>query len=152
MLSIANHQGSANQVRMAITEKNTNNKFGEGVEKKEPSYTVDGNVNWCNHCGKQYGGFSKELNIELLCVYVVQVFSCSVVSNSLQPHGLYPPGSSVHGILQGRILEWVAIHFSRGSSQPWDRTWVFHISGRFFTIWATREAPMNCCMIQQFHS
>ena len=40
---------------MAITEKNTNNKFGEGVEKKEPSYTVDGNVNWCNHCGKQYG-------------------------------------------------------------------------------------------------
>ena len=59
MLSIANHQGSANQVRMAITEKNTNNKFGEGVEKKEPSYTVDGNVNWCNHCGKQYGGFSK---------------------------------------------------------------------------------------------
>ena len=46
-------------VRMPIMKKNTNNKFGEGMEKKEPSYTVDGNVNWCNHCGKQYGGFSK---------------------------------------------------------------------------------------------
>ena len=51
------------------------------------------------------------------------------------------PGSSVHGILQARILEWVAITFSRGSSQPRHRTQVSHIAGRFFTIWATREAP-----------
>ena len=46
-------------VRMAIMKKNTNKKFGEGVEKEEPSYTVSGNVNWCNHCGKQCGGFYK---------------------------------------------------------------------------------------------
>ena len=51
-----------------------------------------------------------------------------------------PPGSSVHWILQGRILEWVAIPFSRGSSQTRDGTQVSHIAGRFFTIWATREA------------
>ena len=38
------------------------------------------------------------------------------------------------------MLEWVAIPFSRGSSQPRDRTWVSHIAGRFFTIWAIREA------------
>ena len=50
------------------------------------------------------------------------------------------PGSSVHGILQARILEWVAIPFSRGSSRPSDWTWVFCIWGRFFTVWATREA------------
>ena len=43
------------------------------------------------------------------------------------------PGSSVHGILQARILEWVAIPFSRGSSQPRDWTQVFCIAGRFFT-------------------
>ena len=60
--------------------------------------------------------------------------SCSIVSDSLQPHGLYPPGSSVHGILQARILEWVAIPFSRGSSRPRDQTWVSCIAGRFFTI------------------
>ena len=47
---------------------------------------------------------------------------------------------SVHGILQARILEWIAIPFSRGSSWPSDRTQVSHIIGRFFTIWATREA------------
>ena len=47
--------------------------------------------------------------------------------------------SSVHGIIQARVLEWVAISFSRGSSQPRDRTWVSCIAGRCFTIWATRE-------------
>ena len=47
------------------------------------------------------------------------------------------PGSSVHGILQARILEWVAMPFSRGSSQPRNWTWVSCITGRFFTIWAT---------------
>ena len=46
----------------------------------------------------------------------------------------------VHGILQARILEWVAFPFSRGSSQPRDRTQVSHIAGGLFTSWATREA------------
>ena len=49
------------------------------------------------------------------------------------------PGFSVHGILKARILEWVAIPFSRGSFRPRDQTQVFHIAGRFFTIWATKE-------------
>ena len=51
-----------------------------------------------------------------------------------------PPGSSVHGILQARILEWVAIPFSRVSFQSRDQTWVSCIAGRFFTVWGTREA------------
>ena len=50
------------------------------------------------------------------------------------------PGSSVHGIFQARILDWVAISFSRGSSRPRDWTCVSCIIGRRFTIWATREA------------
>ena len=49
------------------------------------------------------------------------------------------PGSSIHGIFQARVLEWVATSFSRGSSQPRDRTWISRIVGRYFTIWATRE-------------
>ena len=61
--------------------------------------------------------------------------SQSAVSDSLPLHGLHrPPGSSVHGILQARILEWVAMPSSRGSFQPRDRTWVSCIAGRFFTI------------------
>ena len=51
-----------------------------------------------------------------------------------------PQGSSVHGILQARIVEWVATSFSRGSSWPRDQTWVSCIAGRFFTASATREA------------
>ena len=47
---------------------------------------------------------------------------------------------TVHGILQARILEWVAFPFSRGSFQPRDWTQVSRIAGRFFTSWATREA------------
>ena len=65
----------------------------------------------------------------------------SVMSDSLQSIHCSPPGYSVHGILQARILEWVAIPFSKGFSQPRDWTWVSHIAGRFFTIWATREDP-----------
>ena len=51
------------------------------------------------------------------------------------------PWTIVHGILQARILEWVAIPFSRGSSKPKDQTQVSCIAGRFFTSWATREWP-----------
>ena len=51
-----------------------------------------------------------------------------------------PMDYTVHGILQARILEWVAFPFSRGSSQPRDWTQVSSTAGRFFTSWATREA------------
>ena len=49
----------------------------------------------------------------------------------------------VHGILQSRILEWVVFPFSRGSSQPRDRTQVSHTAGRFFTSWATGKAYLE---------
>ena len=62
--------------------------------------------------------------------------SCLTLCN---PMDCSPPGSSVHGILQARILEWAANPFSRGSSRPRDWTCVSCIAGRFFTIWATRE-------------
>ena len=52
----------------------------------------------------------------------------------------HPMDYTVHGILQARILKWVAFPFSRGSSQPRDRTQVSHIADIFFTSWATREA------------
>ena len=61
------------------------------------------------------------------------------MSDSCDPMDCSPPGSSVYGSLQAKILEWVAVPFSRGSSWPRGRTWVSRIAGRFFTIWATRE-------------
>ena len=53
------------------------------------------------------------------------------------------PSFSIHGIFQARVLEWVAISFSRGSAQPRDRTQVSRIVGRRFTIWATRDGNGN---------
>ena len=67
--------------------------------------------------------------------------SCCMSSKVISDSANYkPPGSSVHGILQARILEWVAIPFSRGSSQCRGWTWVSCIAGRFFIIWDTGEA------------
>ena len=54
-----------------------------------------------------------------------------------------PKDYTVHGILQARILQWVAVSFFTGSSQPRDQTQVSHIAGGFFTSWATREALKN---------
>ena len=68
------------------------------------------------------------------------------------PRDCNPPGSPIHGILQARILECIAIPFSRVSSWPRDPTLVSLTIGRFFTIWATREAQafytcFCCCSV-----
>ena len=63
----------------------------------------------------------------LSCVQLCKPIDCSL------------PGSSVHGIFQAIVLEWIAISFSRGSSQPRAQTRVSHIVDRPFTVWATRE-------------
>ena len=62
------------------------------------------------------------------------------------------PGSSVHGILQAKIVEWIAYPFSRGSSQPRDRTQVSCIAGGFFTVWTTREASLYIYIYTQTHT
>ena len=79
--------------------------------------------------------------IKFLCQdkqLVAQLYS--TLCNSM---GYSAPGSSVQGILQARILEWVAISYSRGSSWPRNQTPVSCIAGRFFTILATREAQIK---------
>ena len=72
--------------------------------------------------------------------------SCLTLCN---PMDCSPPGSSVHGISQARILEWVTVSFSRRSSQPKELTWVTCIAGGCFTIWATREVGMSHLLIFQ---
>ena len=68
-------------------------------------------------------------------------WSRSVLSDSLRPHGLQSTRLSIHGIFQARILEWVAISFSRGSSRPRDRTRVFRIVGRHFYCLSHQASP-----------
>ena len=74
-------------------------------------------------------------------LYAKSLQSCPTLCN---PVNCSPPGSSVHGIFQPRMLEWVAMPFSTGSSQPRDRTQVsmsVALASRFFTTSATRETP-----------
>ena len=73
-------------------------------------------------------------------------WSLSVVSDSLWPMDCSLPGSSVRGIFQASILEWVTISSPRGSSWPRKWTWVSCIAGRFFTNWVTREAHTKKCL------
>ena len=78
----------------------------------------------------------KRLEFEIVCFYsdseIVLVFqSCPILCTPLDSS---LPGCSVHGILQARILEWIAMPSSRGSSLLRDRTWVSCMAGRFFTM------------------
>ena len=80
---------------------------------------------------------SFSLEVQLVCILPppvrseVKLLSC--VTTLCNPMDCSLPGSSIHGIFQARVLEWVAISFSRGSSRPRDRTQVSHIEGRHFT-------------------
>ena len=75
------------------------------------------------------------------CVSIITLVAQSCLT-LCDPMDCSLPGSSVHRILQARILEWVAISFSRGSSWPRDQTWIPCIEGRFLT-WTTREACVS---------
>ena len=65
------------------------------------------------------------------------------MSDSCNPMDCSLPGSSIHGILQGRILEWVAISLFRGSSRPRNGTSLSCTAGGIFTNWAIREALLK---------
>ena len=72
-----------------------------------------------------------------VCRTVLVAQSCLTLCD---PTNCSLPGFSVHGILQAKILEWIAIPFSRGTSQPRDRTLVSCLAGKFITIWATGKS------------
>ena len=127
------------------------NNAGENIEKIEPSYTVGGNVNWCNHYGEQYGGSSKILEltydpgISFLSIYPSKRCRCAQLCPTLCNFtDCSLPGSPVHGIFQARIIEWAAISFFRGDFWSRDRTPISCVSciGRQTLYhWATREGP-----------
>ena len=78
-----------------------------------------------------------------VCILLISNVLCLIPQLCLtlcKPMDCSPSGSSICGILQARILEWVAMPSSRGFSQPWDQMQVSCIEGELFTIWATRKA------------
>ena len=92
----------------------------------------------------EYGSYSINFTLFLFCCWALTVLMCVCESLShvrlfCDPVDCTSPGSSVHGILQTRILEWVAIPFSRGSSQPRTKPGSPTLQADFFTIWAPKE-------------
>ena len=77
-----------------------------------------------------------------VCVCVLIVQSCPTLCDLMD---YSPPDFSVHGILQARVLEWIATPFSRGSSRPRDRSLVSCTAGRFFAVWATGKSSSTQC-------
>ena len=86
----------------------------------------------------------------LNCTIYVHVLVAQSCPTLWDPINWSPPGSSIHGILQARTLNLVAIPFSTGSSKPRDQTLVSCIGGRCFKLWATREAHWYILEIKPF--
>ena len=96
-----------------------------GVAKSQTQLSDRTELNWTEL--KSYRAYTlKESEVAQSCPALCDPMDCSL------------PRFSTHGIFQARVLEWVAISFSRGFSQPKDQTWVSRIVGRCFTIWATK--------------
>ena len=116
---------------------------GQEFEQTLGNGEGQGNLACCSPWGHKQSNTTEQLNNNNNPTFRVCVCVCVLVAQScpaLCDHMDYNlTGSPVHGILQARILEWVAISFSRGSSQPKDQTRVSCTAGGCFTIWATRE-------------
>ena len=91
-------------------------------------------VSVCHVLSCSYAGYMKWSQVAHLCPTLCDPMDCSL------------PGS-IHGIFQARILEWVAITFSRGSSRPRDRTWVSRIAGRCFIWLPLGLIPWSLCSV-----
>ena len=127
------------------------------------SYIATRTVKWWSYFGKWY--FKKKLTLsnhmgtftprhilkrnENICPHICCVFSRLVMSNSLRPMDCRPPGSSLHGIFQARILEWVAISFSKGSSQPRDQTYISCIGRQILLPLSHLGSPVHVYVCTQ---
>ena len=112
----------------------------ERLGSQEPHRALHGIHKQGTKCPANYSYLLKTSHSRV-CVCV----SCSVLSNSLRPHGLYLPASPVHGILQARVPECVAISYLRGSSRLKDQTLISCVSWiarRILYHWVTWESPL----------
>ena len=105
--------------------------------------------------GETFSCVRRRVAVEIVTIsywLISDVLLTQLCPTLCDPMDCSPPGSSVHRILQARILKWVAIPFSQGSSQPKDQTRVSCIAGRFFIVWVTKEALISNSLSLNFLS
>ena len=124
-LSVANSWKKAQRFKIQSSACLWGNQIGSIVGNETD------NVNW-DYIIKRFQCQAKGLGCCCVLYSVAQL--CPTLCD---PMDCSPPGSSVHGILQARILEWIFVPFSRGSSWCSDWTWISSLTGRFFTLWTT---------------
>ena len=124
--------------KMANTEIKQGNKIIHNKTKTEKR-TLFFYRHSCSELHKSSSKPSASLLPDVTTESELKVFVAQSCPTLCDPMDCSPPGSSVRGIFQAKILEWVAVPSSRGSFRPGDRTRVSCIAGRFFTIWVTRE-------------
>ena len=128
------------------------------------SYIATRTVKWWSYFGKWY--FKKKLTLsnhmgtftprhilkrnENICPHICCVFSRLVMSNSLRPMDCRPPGSSLHGIFQARILEWVAVSFSKGFPTQGSNLHLLHWQADSFTTEPLGEPRPCICVYTNF--
>ena len=95
-----------------------------------PQKTKNRNIKWSSNPNPGHTS-TREREVAQSCPTLCDPMDCSL------------PSSSVHGIFQAIVLEWIAISFSKGSFQPRDQTWVSCTAGRLFTVWATRREGIH---------
>ena len=115
---------------ISLQSKGVSRVFSNTTVQKHPFFVTQPSL-WSNS------------HIHTWLLETISLRSHLVVSDSLRPHGLLPTRLLRPWNLQARILEWVAISFSRGSSRPRDWTRVSRIAGRGFNLWATRKAQLE---------
>ena len=125
--------------------------FSDGypLHTKKPQMSLSSSWNLFTYFNKvlhhYHFSYSSRTDHQLLTSGISQKLCCLLLSCVWfhDPVDCSPPGSSVHGISQARILEWIATSFSMGSSWPTDQTRVSRIAGRFFTVWDTRVTSLQ---------
>ena len=147
-------------IRTVKIQNTGNTECWWGCRATRTLIIAGGNKKWYSHFGKQFVSFLQnytysyhtiQRSCSLVCTLkswklnvhtksCTQVFIVKVKVSQSCPTLCDTMYYTAHGILQARILEWVAFPFSRGSSQHKHRTQVSCIAGRFFIRWATREA------------
>ena len=125
--------------------RGTNNTFSKKICFTPFWVIIDVIFLWPSYEKLSMGGNVVDLIVHILALlfWKVKVLVAQSRLTLRDPMLCRLPGSSVHGILQARILGWVPIPFSRGSSQHRDQTWVSRIAGRFFTIWIHQGSPYS---------
>ena len=136
--------------RIGVSLWSLNRSLWQGARGKVTQvilYFINSKIDIFHPHFRNENAFYRSCVIIELAVFFVSKIQSSIIDCILKvkvaqscPTLCDPMDCPVHGLLQGRILEWVAIPFSRGSSQPRDWTQVSHIAGGFFISWATREA------------